>query len=138
MPYVTVPRDLSKVRTKVAFNLTKRQLICFGGAAAIGLPTYFLAKGVIGNTPAVLVMIAVMLPGFFFGMYEKNGQPAEKIVRNFLRTRLWPKNRIYQTDNLYKRLSNKEELFAQNETTSPAGKAPAKKRPKGKERPRRC
>lgn len=33
MPYVPVPKDLTEVKTKVAFNLTKRQLICFGGAA---------------------------------------------------------------------------------------------------------
>ena len=31
MPYVTVPKDVTKVKTKVLFNLTKRQLICFGG-----------------------------------------------------------------------------------------------------------
>ena len=29
MPYVPVPKDLTKVKTKLAFNLTKRQLICF-------------------------------------------------------------------------------------------------------------
>lgn len=28
--YVSVPRDLSRVKTKVFFNLTKRQIICFG------------------------------------------------------------------------------------------------------------
>lgn len=33
MPYVNVPNDLSRVKTKIAFNLTKRQLVCFGGAA---------------------------------------------------------------------------------------------------------
>ena len=40
MPYVNVPNDLSKIKTKIAFNLTKRQLICFGTGAAIGVPTY--------------------------------------------------------------------------------------------------
>ena len=40
MPYVNVPNDLSKIKTKIAFNLTKRQLICFGIGAAIGVPTY--------------------------------------------------------------------------------------------------
>ena len=37
MPYVNVPNDLSKIKTKIAFNLTKRQLICFGGAALVGV-----------------------------------------------------------------------------------------------------
>ena len=38
MAYVPVPKDLSKVKTKVAFNLTKRQLVCFGSGALIGVP----------------------------------------------------------------------------------------------------
>ena len=36
MAYVNVPKDLTKVKTKVLFNLTKRQLICFGSGALIG------------------------------------------------------------------------------------------------------
>ena len=41
MPYVPVPKDLTKVKTKLAFNLTKRQLICFSLAGLVGLPVYF-------------------------------------------------------------------------------------------------
>ena len=40
MPYVTVPKDLTKVKTKVLFNLTKRQLICFSIGIAIGVGFY--------------------------------------------------------------------------------------------------
>ena len=29
MAYVPVPKDLTKVKTKVMFNLTRRQLVCF-------------------------------------------------------------------------------------------------------------
>ena len=35
MAYVSIPKDLNTVKTKVLFNLTKRQLICFGCGAAI-------------------------------------------------------------------------------------------------------
>ena len=45
MPFVPVPKDLTKVKTKVAFNLTKRQLICFGGGALVGVPAYILTRG---------------------------------------------------------------------------------------------
>ena len=45
MAYVTIPKDLSKVQSKVLFGLTKRQVICFGAAALIGVPLFFLAKG---------------------------------------------------------------------------------------------
>ena len=42
--YIPVPRDLTRVKTKVFFNLTKRQLLCFGAAALIGVPIFFLVK----------------------------------------------------------------------------------------------
>ena len=44
MAFVPVPKDLNRVKTKVMFNLTKRQLICFSVAAAVGVPIFFLAK----------------------------------------------------------------------------------------------
>ena len=98
MPYVPVPKDLTKVKTKLAFNLTKRQLICFSLAALVGLPVYFLTRGAIGNSAAVLLMIGLMMPFFFFAMYERDGQPAEKLLKNRLRYKLWPKKRPYRTE----------------------------------------
>ncbi|MBR2575712.1 MAG: PrgI family protein, partial [Firmicutes bacterium] len=38
MAYVNVPKDLTKVKSKVLFNLTKRQLVCFGMASRIYAP----------------------------------------------------------------------------------------------------
>ena len=100
--FVNVPKDLSKVKTKVALNLTKRQLICFSCAAVVGLPVYFISRGAIGNSGAVLLMMALMLPFFFLAMYEKDGQTAEKIARNIIRARFArPPTRAYKTENLY-------------------------------------
>lgn len=79
MAYVPVPKDLSKVKTKVAFGLTKRQLICFGAAALIGVPLFFLLKDIIPLTAAMFLMVLIMVPGFLFAMYERNGQPLEAI-----------------------------------------------------------
>ncbi|MFR2823932.1 MAG: PrgI family protein [Enterocloster bolteae] len=102
MPYVQVPKDLSKVKTKLAFNLTKRQLICFSGAAAVGIPVYLLTRPVIGSSPALFLMIGLMLPFFFFAMFERDGLPFEKILRNYIRARfLWPQVRPYKTENFY-------------------------------------
>lgn len=102
MAYVNVPNDLSKIKTKVAFNLTKRQLICFGIAAAVGIPAYLFTRSAIGNTGAMLLMIALMLPCFLIAMYERDGLPFEKVVRNIVRTTfLWPRTRPYRTDNFY-------------------------------------
>lgn len=63
--YIPVPRDLTKVKSKVAFNLTKRQLICFCIAAAIGVPTFFLLKNIGDSTFAAMGMMIVMMPLFF-------------------------------------------------------------------------
>lgn len=102
MPYVNVPNDLSKVKTKMALNLTKRQLICFGGAAAVGIPSYLLARGAVGNTGAMFAMLVIMLPAFLLAMYEKDGLPLEKVVRNVIRARfLRPGVRPYRTENIY-------------------------------------
>ena len=100
--YISVPRDLTKVKSKVAFNLTKRQLLCFGTAALIGVPLFFVLRDSGGNTAATLGMMAVMLPMFFLAMYQKNGQPAEKILRYYFQARfVRPKVRPYKTNNYY-------------------------------------
>ena len=102
MAYVTVPKDLTKVKSKVMFGLTKRQLVCFGTAALIGVPLFFLLKSVISTTAATLCMIVVMLPFFMLAMYERHGQPIEVIAGQIIRTVfIRPKERPYQTDNFY-------------------------------------
>ena len=108
---VAVPKDLSGIKTKVAMNLTKRQLICFGGAAAVGIPFYLLTKGVLGTQASVLIMVALMLPFFFLAMYEKDGFPAEKILYFMIRQKLLtPGIRPYKSENLYKKLEEREKL----------------------------
>ena len=135
MAFVSIPRDLGRVRTKLAFNLTKRQLICFGTAAVIGIPTYIFTRGPIGNSAAVLIMIGLMLPMFMLAMYEKDGQPAEILLRNFIRARfLWPGKRPYKTENLYEIMDKEvKPIAAENKTTA---KASVGKRPTGKKRPK--
>lgn len=130
MPFVPVPKDLSRVKTKVALNLTKRQIICFSLAAAVGVPTYLFSRSAIGNDGAVLLMIGLMLPFFFIAMYEKDGQPAEKIVRNFIRARLfYPGRRPYRTENFYTIIEQEGKNSAiQDQKAATAGKTPAGRR----------
>ena len=111
MAYVPVPKDLTKVKTKVAFNLTKRQIIFFAAALVIGLPLFFLLKGSIGTSFAAFLMILVMLPCFLFAMYEKHGQPLEVVIKNVLQTKfIRPKERPYQTENFYAVLERQRKL----------------------------
>ena len=103
---VAVPKNLSGIKTKVAMNLTKRQLVCFGSAGAVGIHFYIFTKGVIGTQASALIMVALMLPFFFLAMYEKDGFPAEKILYFMLRQKiLTPGIRPYKSENLYRQES---------------------------------
>lgn len=111
MAYVPVPKDLSKVKTKVVLNLTKRQLLCFAAALVVGLPLFFLLKGRTGTSLAAFAMILVMLPCFLFAMYEKHGQPLETVIKNIVQTKfVRPKERPYQTNNFYAVLERQRNL----------------------------
>ena len=111
MAYVPVPKDLSKVKTKVAFNLTKRQIDCFAAALVLGLPLFFLLKDSAGTSFSTLVMIAIMLPCFLMAMYEKHGQPLEVVAKNIIQTKfVRPKERPYQTENFYAVLEKQRKL----------------------------
>ena len=111
MAYVTVPKDLTKIKSKMLFGLTKRQLVCFGSAALAGVPLFFLSKGSMGTTPAALCMILVMLPFFLFALYEKNGQTPEALLGNLIQCKfIRPKKRVYQTNNAYSALEKQAEL----------------------------
>ena len=102
MPYVNVPNDLSKIKTKIAFNLTKRQLVCFGGAALVGIPAYLFSR-------------------FMLAMYERDGLPFEKVVRNIIRAKFTrPGIRPYKTQNIYAPFAGKEEPIADKKQTQKA------------------
>ena len=98
--YISVPRDLTKVKSKVMFNLTKRQLICFSVAALIGVPSFFLIKQIASTSTAAIGMMVIMMPFFFLAMYEKNGQHLEVILGHLIEaTFIRPKQRPYYKES---------------------------------------
>ena len=128
MAYVPVSKDLNKIKTKLAFNLTKRQLICFSLAIAVGLPIYLLSRRAIGNSPAMLLMICIMLPFFLFAMYERDGLPLEKVLKNILYSCfLNPRVRPYETENFYAVLSSLKKEMKPIARKKKSGKQPNKK-----------
>ena len=111
MAYVSVPKDLSKIKSKVLFSLTQRQLICFSAGAVIGVPLFFMLRNRIGVNSAALVMMFVMVPAFLLAMYEKNGQPLEKVLWNIINVLfLRPKQRPYRTNNFYAVIERQQNL----------------------------
>ena len=126
MAFVPVPKDLNRVKTKVMFNLTKRQLICFSIAAAVGVPIFFLAKAHLDLSTAAMLMVVIMLPFIFFALYEKDGQPAEKYLYHIVQSMfIRDKVRPYRTNNLYAEIQQKikEQEELQLEQQHSKGKA---------------
>ena len=104
MSVIKIPKDLNEIKEKFLFNLTKRQVVCFGSGLGLGLPTYFLCKNVagLGLTGSLTAMSVIAAPLIFAGIYKKNGIFLEKTIKymfDFLRR---PKTRYYRTTNLYR------------------------------------
>ena len=101
MAYVKIPKDLTKVKTKVALNMTKRQLIGFSMAGLIGFPVYMLCKDFLGTDVSMIVMSIVVLPVLFVTLYEKDNLPFEKHLAYILRFHSSKKIRLYKTKSIY-------------------------------------
>lgn len=98
MAYVEIPRDLTKIKTKLVGGLTKRQLIGFGVAGIIGFPTYFGLKQYLPDEIALITLILVSTPAVLFAVYEKDGIPAEEIFKSWLKFKyLNQPVRVYKT-----------------------------------------
>ena len=134
MAFVSVPKDLSKVKTKVALNLTKRQIISFSIGGVIGFPVYWHTKVPFGNDIAVFLMIGCILPFFFAGIFEKDGIVFEKYIGYIIRHKyIYPKIRLYKTENFYEYLNNRDEreVVAGEKPKTNKSRKTAKKKSKG-------
>jgi hypothetical protein len=136
---------MAEVKTRLIMNLTKRQVVCFGAAAAIGAPLFLAFKDVLGNTGAMTIMIAAVIPAFFFAIYNKDGViPAEKFLLLILRQMFfYPKIRVFRTQNIYSYIennaSNMKEGYFEKSTQKHAGAAKTsaeRKTAKGKGSPK--
>jgi len=101
MAYVNVPKDLSGIKSKIVFGLTKRQLLIFIPTIIIGLILFFLLRKPLGPTNAVALMMVITIPGFVLAMYERDGMYLDQKIRNIWRVTHRPAIRRYETDNSY-------------------------------------
>lgn len=133
MAFVQIPKDLNKVKEKVMFNLTKRQLICFGIGGGVGLIAFFIFKSLVSIQAGVFAVVISAFPAMFFSIYEKDGQPPEKIIMNIVKAKfINPKIRIYKTENIYAALDNQIKLNREVRLLEDEGKKQNYKKPKTK------
>lgn len=83
MAYVPIPKDLDRIKTKVAFNLTKRQLIGFAVATLIGVPAYLTAKKYLPNDIFIIFLLVSTLPIFYITFFDKDGLTFEKYYKYY-------------------------------------------------------
>ena len=131
--YVSIPRDLTKVKSKIIFNLTKRQLVCFSLGAVFSVPAFFLMKHITGNiSTSTLGMMVVAMPFFFFAMYEKNGQKPEVVLEHIYECKIKrPGVRPYKTDNYYAALKRYADAERDIDNVIMYSEAMKEEKPKG-------
>lgn len=107
--HVDMVKDPTRVKSRFIGSFTKRQVVCYGIAALIGIPFYLLTKDVIGKETAALFMAVLMFPPIMASLYEKDGLPAEKYVARFVRWRfLRPMKRIYKKENRFEKMEKRK------------------------------
>ena len=117
MAYVPIPKDLKRVKTKVAFNLTKRQLIGFSIAGLLGFSAYIFVRKLVPNDIAVLFLITATLPVFFITLFEKDGLVFEQYFKLiYLHKFYQPQKRV------------RKEVYLEQEKKNSANKTHAKRK----------
>jgi hypothetical protein len=126
MAYVSVPRDMTVVKSRLLLGLTTRQVVCFGIAAAVGIPTFALVNRAAGSSVAMLCLILAAFPAMVFAVYEKDGVSAEKMLLYMLRARLFfPAIRPYKVENMYVYIQKEGYLARKAEKTVGTRPTPA-------------
>lgn len=131
MAYVPVPKDLDKIKTKVAFNLTKRQLIGFFVAALVGIPIYLTAKKYLPNDISMIFLLVSTLPIFYITFFDKDGLTFEKYYKYlYLHKFYQPQKRVRKEVYLEEKRKADAKLKSNAKTTKKRQKGA--KRSKGK------
>ena len=93
--FVKIPKDLSLIKQKFIFGLTKRQAMCFGIGLAMGIPAFFIIKTVTSNITVALGIFA--FPGIACGLFTKNGMYLEEYLKLLISFMRKPRVRTYQS-----------------------------------------
>lgn len=114
--FVSIPRDIKKIKPKIAFHLTKRQLIGFPIAGMIGYYSYHILMKYVGQDIAMLGIFLFTFPIFYITLIEKDGLPFERYFYYILIYKIQPKKRV------------KEEEFEKNKRKEKSGKRKKQKK----------
>ncbi len=104
MAFVSVPKDLTKVKNKIILEPHKTSAYLSWHCCSSRASVLFPGKRLIGSSNAATGMCLLMLPAFLFAMYEKDGLPLEKVLKNMITVKfIRPPVRKYEVENLYEK-----------------------------------
>lgn len=93
---VSIPKELKNIKSKLFFGLTKRQLIGFSIALALGLPVFFFLKNFSVDV-ALYGLFFTASPVIFATIFTKDGMPAETWIKLYLEYKyLNPQKRYFK------------------------------------------
>lgn len=93
---VSIPKELKNIKSKLFFGLTKRQLIGFSIALAMGLPVFFFLKS-FSLDVALYGLFFTAFPFIFGTIFTKDGMPAETWIKLYIEYKyLNPQKRYFK------------------------------------------
>lgn len=123
----TIPRDISKYNVAQIGPLTTRQLVGLALGAALAVPSYFLFRGLLGDS-ALLISTALALPFLLCGFYKPYDIPFEKYAKSvFVSVFLSPTKKKYGSENVYHSLFFDESDAAHNKNAKKKRKAKSRR-----------
>lgn len=129
---IEIPKDISKIESKMIWIFTKRQLIALIAGLAVCIPAYMGIGKLIpsDNSAKIFIIIILALPFIAFGWIKPYEMPFEQFIISIFRSLVVAtKVRKYSTNNLY-------EVFAeqiQKETLDEAQNQNSKNTTKSKD-----
>ena len=100
MAYVTVPKDIVKIKEKY-FNFTTRQIISISISAFFIFVIFSNLKDIIGTEVAMYISFIIIFPILFLGYYEDDGVYLEDKIKNIIYFYKNNKPKVYKTENFY-------------------------------------
>lgn len=102
MGFVRVPRDIKRVRPKFLGPLNKRQTYTMALGIGGGILGYYLSKPYIGASNAIFILMVIMLPIVFCGLFEKDNRYVEDILKDVINVKfIRPGIRVFKAQNMY-------------------------------------
>lgn len=93
---VSIPKELKSIKSKLFLGLTKRQLMGFTIALALGLPVFFLLKSFSVDV-ALYGLFFTACPAIFATIFTKDGMPAETWIKLYVEYKyLNPQKRYFK------------------------------------------